>query len=322
MEKEADISLRPREPVGVSVMRVCDALLQSAIHRVKHPGRNSEEDIHAIRTIIKRVRANLRLLRPIIGNAAFQRENTHLKEAAQLFASMREATVGAQTLQGLAATARRGKKRNDATLVHARYSRQIAHTHATASGEIMGRMIQALEATRQRLRKLPITTDDRQAIEAGLKAVYRACRRRMRRAFADGDDTSFHCWRIRVKNLYYELQFLRPVWPKRLKPMIARLKTLQELIGNDHDLAVLKTALQETPKRFGGGPVVKRVVRRLNKRSRRIRRSCRPLAGKIFEQKPRRFVQSLEAHWTEWHDSTGNPTMPLETDERPLRTGR
>jgi len=97
-----------------------------------------------------------------------------------------------------------------------------------------------------------------------------------------------------LKNLYYELQFLMPLLRKRMRSQVARLRKVQELIGDDHDIAVLKAVLQSTPERFGGGPAVKRVVRRLEERSRRLRRASQPLAKKILKEQPRRFLREIE----------------------------
>jgi CHAD domain-containing protein len=74
----------------------------------------------------------------------------------------------------------------------------------------------------------------------------------MTAALDDGDDQAFHKWRIRVKNLYYELQLLEPVWRKRFKKMLSRLTKLQDKIDDDHDLVVLKGLLRKSPDAFGG----------------------------------------------------------------------
>ena len=128
----------------------------------------------------------------------------------------------------------------------------------------------------------------------------------MKRAFSGGGDDCFHRLRIRLKNLGYELQFLMPVWSKRLRSMVAQLKKVEELIGNDHDLTVLKAALQGTPEDFGGRPVVKRVLRQLKKRSQKLRRACRPLAKKVLNERPHRFLRKLHRHWTQWRKSAGS----------------
>jgi CHAD domain-containing protein len=130
--------------------------------------------------------------------------------------------------------------------------------------------------------------------------VYGQGRKRMRAAFVDGGDTAFHKWRIRVKNLYYALQLLEPVWPKRLGKMIARLRKLQEKIGDDHDLTMVKALLEKTPEAFGGAQNVARLIDRLNKRSKKLRRPSKPLGKEIFPEKPRRFTRKLGRHWDEW----------------------
>src|SRR5215471_5371703 len=74
----------------------------------------------------------------------------------------------------------------------------------------------------------------------------------------------FHKWRIRVKNLYYEFQMLQPVWPARLDKMVAGLGQLQDKIGADHDLVVLKRSLQRNRDTFGGTESVEQVLNSLN----------------------------------------------------------
>jgi CHAD domain-containing protein len=78
------------------------------------------------------------------------------------------------------------------------------------------------------------------------------CRKLAGKELRQGDDEAFHKWHIRVKNLYYELQMLQPVWPERLVKMVADLRQLEEKIGADHDLVVLKQSLLKTPDAFGG----------------------------------------------------------------------
>jgi CHAD domain-containing protein len=138
------------------------------------------------------------------------------------------------------------------------------------------------------------------AIRPGLREVYRQCRRRMRTALSQGDDEAFHKWRIRVKNLFYELQTLQPVWPERLEKMVAGLRQLETEIGADHDIVVLKRSLRKTPDAFGGAETVAQVVGPLDEKSRKLRREVEPLGKAIFDQTSRRFVRELGQHWSKW----------------------
>jgi CHAD domain-containing protein len=122
----------------------------------------------------------------------------------------------------------------------------------------------------------------------------------MERALRQGDDEAFHKWRIRVKNLYYELQMLQPVWPARLNKMVSGLERLQDEIGADHDLVILKRSLRKTPDAFGGAETVEQLIDSLDHKSRKLRRVAEPLGRAIFDQTSHRFVRELGQHWNKW----------------------
>jgi CHAD domain-containing protein len=119
----------------------------------------------------------------------------------------------------------------------------------------------------------------------------------MRDAIELGEDSAFHRWRIRAKNLYYELEFLESVWPKRLHRLVSRLSKLQDEIGLDHDAAVLRAWLKKTPENFGGSETVQRVVGCLDSQTQKLRKRVVPLGQKIWGEKPRRFARQVVRHW-------------------------
>jgi CHAD domain-containing protein len=157
-----------------------------------------------------------------------------------------------------------------------------------------------LDQTRRNFHRLRISRNEWKAIEPGVRRVYRQCRRRMMRALAHGDDDAYHKWRIRIKSLYYELQMLQSVWPARLTKIVAGLNKLQDQIGADHDLVVLKRSLDRNPLRFGGSESVERVLMSANDKSRKLRQTTDPLGKAIFEQTSRSFVSELGQHWNNW----------------------
>jgi CHAD domain-containing protein len=170
----------------------------------------------------------------------------------------------------------------------------------TNIGEALSQIRGDLEQTKRNLQRLRLIDGEWEVVEAGLQEVYRQTRKRMSTALHDGGDEAFHKWRIRVKNLFYELQLLEPVWPKRMDKMTARLSKLQDKIGLDHDIAVLKTLLRKTPETFGGSEAVERLIRRLDAESRKLRHATEPLGAKIFAKKPGRFVRKLGRRWSSW----------------------
>ena len=289
-----DISLHADEPLLAGLLRVAKSLIQHAVGCIEHPNNDRAEDVHAVRTSIKRLRAILRLVRPAIGRTFFERENAHLRKAARRLAFTRDTDVARQTLVELSDEI----GRDMLTTTVSGFEKQ-----ATPPADIDNTMSDValdLEQIGRSIARLRLPGDDWQVIEPGLLAVYRQGRKRMNSAFAAGDDEAFHQWRIFVKHLYYELEFLESVSPKRLGKMIARLKKLQDMIGADHDVAVLKSLLQKTPDRFGGAEIVARVVACLAAKSRKLRRASKPLGTAIFCKKPRCFARKLSRRWNDW----------------------
>jgi CHAD domain-containing protein len=307
--------LRAGESIDTVIPRVLVALLDQAIDGLQHPGRHRREAIHAVRTAIKNVRALLRLIRPVIGDRIFRRENLRVKSAAQTLAPMRDMAVGLQTLRTFASQGGNQKRRRHFLIVVANYAKWAKARQPASEARIRDASIRSLRASRERLSKLRLPSDDWQLIEPGLEKIYRACRRRMRCAFTDGGNAAFHRCRIRLKNLYFALQFLQTAWPTRLRPLVAGLKKVQQQIGKDHDLAVLESTLQSMPRGHDSDVSIQRALRYLKRRGRKLRRDCRPLVERLLKEKPRSFMRKFARHWATWRTinrKSRHSSTPLE----------
>ena len=242
----SSISLQSHETLRDGLLRVVDELIDSLTNTQPHVSQNREEDIHRVRTTIKRLRALLRLVRPAIDPAFFNRENARLGTAAALLSFARDAEVARGTLKTLAVSDEIDREAVRSVL-------SVLETRAepaTDSQRTMSEVNRRLEQTRTNLHRLKLHGSDREVLEAGIRAVYGQGRRRMKTAIKQGQDDAFHRWRIRAKNLYYELQFLESVSPKRVGRIVSRLSELEDQIGHDHDAAVLRAWLKKQPQTF------------------------------------------------------------------------
>lgn len=307
MTKRPDTSLRAGEAAAAGVLRISDALLRYAIARIRHPSADRDEDIHAVRTTLKHLRALLRMIRPAISETAFRRQNARWKNAARRLGLARDLTVGRQSLEKLSKAASGESGRQAFSLVQDHYGKHAASHPPTRRESALRAVAKTLETSRLGLRRLRIKAADWAVIGPGLEEVYREARHRMKKAFADGSDEAFHRWRIRVKNLFCELQTLSPVWPKRLARTLKKLAILQNKIGSDHDLVVLKAALRAKPGQYGGKAAVNIVLGHLQKRSEKLRRDSRRLAEALLGEKPARFIREFEQHWNKWRKKTPSP---------------
>jgi CHAD domain-containing protein len=90
------------ESVSADLRRIVDELIKSTVACTKQPSTDREEDLHQVRLAIKILRAILRLLRPLVSNTFFKRENARLRSAARRLARLRDLGVARRTLEQVA----------------------------------------------------------------------------------------------------------------------------------------------------------------------------------------------------------------------------
>jgi CHAD domain-containing protein len=289
----SNISLHSQETLRNGLLRVVDVLTDSAVDSLSHQSQNGGQDIHQVRTTIKRLRALLRLIRPAVDPAFFNRENARLRTAAGLLSFARDAEVARETLKTLPVSNQSDQDAVRSVLSGFESNVELPNDVEQTVAEVKRR----LEQTRRNFQRLKLGGSEREILERGLRAVYRQGRNRMKDAIELREDNAFHRWRIRAKNLYYEIEFLESVWPNRLQGLISRLSKLQDEIGRDHDAAVLHAWLKKTPENFGGSETVQRVLGHLDSQSKKLRKRVVPLGRKIWREKPRRFARQVVRHW-------------------------
>src|SRR5437588_484133 len=94
-----------------------------------------------------------------------------------------------------------------------------------------------------RLGRGALGSDGWPAIDGGLMRTYRDGRRAMREASRTRTLEALHDWRKRVKDLWYELRLLAPVCGPAFQGAAAEAGELADILGDDHDLGVLRQTL-------------------------------------------------------------------------------
>ena len=344
---ERQLGLLPGEqlPAGVQRMALGQVDLAIALLEGEDDGPPDERAVHETRKALKRLRALVRLLRPELGEARYERENAAIRGVAAHLAGARDAAVMLATLDSLiernARKLRRsravGKLRKALAAEHAHRER-LTFEQAGARAEVLGE----LRALRMRIAawQLPDSAGC-SLIEPGLRRVYRQGRRRYRRAAAGKGDVTrtLHEWRKRVKDLRYAAEMLERRPPAkgdlagagkgqrrrrkaaareaaRMKRLARRADDLGELLGEEHDLALLgellvrgkgakgKRARRGKPGAAGIGRARRRRVpprtrRRLlkliSRRRRKLRKRALRRGERLYSRSPRRFSRRIRS---------------------------
>jgi CHAD domain-containing protein len=300
--------LRAAESVGDGIRRNVRREVEKALDhlgaKVKPRQRDAWESdaVHEVRKCFKRVRAALRLVREDLGDDVYHEENWCFRDAARPLTEVRDAKMLVETLDKLSQQCKAQIESGTAVKVHAallanqqEVTRRVLRQDRTFAvvGEVAARALAGLSDWK-------MDRDGWEAVEGGLRRVYRAGHRVMSLAAAGPSVANLHEWRKQAKYLWHQLQLLEPAWTGREKDLGDRVHRLSQLLGEDHDLAVLRQTLAADPLTYGGHGALKGLFQPLDRQREELERQAFELGRQIYKDSPRAFTCRIEAYWRAW----------------------
>jgi CHAD domain-containing protein len=297
--------LRHGESGTKAVQRIVGREAKKAMKDLAAAGPARDAAVHDARKRIKKARAALRLIRKPLGERRFRRENEALRDAARPLSEIRDAKILVEAFDALVADAgRRHRPR-------ARHVRQMLVAHQSrVRRRVFGRTeplrpaAEALESARKRAQGWSVGGRGWTALGAGLRRVYRAGRRVFVEAQREASDERLHEWRKQAKYLWHQLEILEPIAPSPIKALARQTHRLSDQLGHDHDLAVLKSRVSRSGARVPRTEV-DALSRLIDRRREELRAEAIGLGARVYDERPRRFAQRLEARWYAWRARAG-----------------
>ena len=292
--------LHADEYVPDGIRRIAGGQLLSAREDLDGASKQTLGDaVHETRKRLKRLRACLRLSRDALGDGTYDRENTIFRMAGRRLSAARDAEVLVETLDGL-------RERFAAELAPAATDALRARLHDEHERAMDGlrddeaaidATLAELDAARTRAAGWTLDADGFAAVRPGLGRIYRRGRKRMRAATREPTTENLHEARKRVKDLWHATQIVRPAAPKKLKRLSKRAHHLADLLGDDHDLAVLRDYVVRNPQCFGDEASMRALLAVLDRRREALQRDALTLGRRLYEPPPKRFVGRIERGW-------------------------
>ncbi len=314
--------LKADESVRAGLLRVTARELARAQTELRSEGRE-DDAIHEIRKSLKRTRAVLRLVREELGNATYHRENFACRDAARPLTELREAAVFVETLDGLTATL--GGEREAAAFAEVREAlvrrQRAVAKRVLANGRAFARVAKALEGSQARLPAWPIERDHWLALQAGLGRVYREGRRARAAAAKKPSVELLHEWRKQSKYLWHQLQLLEPAWRSAERELGEQAHQLSVLLGEDHDLAVLRRLVKAAPASYGGRRAVGPLLPLIDRRRRALQQEAFALGERLYRDPTTLFKKRLARYWKRWRATARGPQLVAD-GRRPTRRVR
>ncbi len=294
--------LRAEEPVGKGVKRVLRRQLDAAVSGLSGPDADADATLHDARKRLKKARGLLRLVRDSLGEKVYRRENRRFRDAGRPLSQVRDAKVLIDTLDGLlAGHGGEVKAKPFARLREAlEAKRREAREGAPGSKDGLARVREAAEEGRAEAKHWSIRPGGWQALRPGLKKVYKAGRRALAAAAGDASVENLHQWRKQAKYLRYVIRLLKPVSPRPMGRLADRAHDLEQTLGRDHDLAVLRQVVEAADDEIAREGDREKLLALIDRRRSELQREAFRLGRRVYRDKPGDFLRLVKQYWKAW----------------------
>jgi len=291
-------ALKEDEPFGQGMARIAAGRAEKALERLRAAasGEVDEADaVHGARKDMKKLRAVLRLLRGPLPKKVRRAEDERYRDAARSLAASRDAEVKLQTLEKLAGQA--GDLPEEAVEAWRQLLAGDRKAAVDTDEAALAAAAAAIEAGRGAIDRWQLDGDGWKTVDSGLTRVYRRGRRGLREVEADPGEANVHQWRKRAKDLRYALELLEGAWSGPLGATAGEARRLTDLLGDHHDLALLRADLRE---RRLGGEEARRIEATIGERQERLVGQALPLGRRLYAEPPKAFSRRLRRYWEAW----------------------
>jgi len=285
------------ESLADAVPRIVCEQMERAVAVLTVPDPDVTQAIHQVRKRCKKIRGLLRLVRGSF-SASYPQENAWFRDLARSLAGVRDADVMLECVEKLRAAFGRDLEPDAFLSVRQALEQRRDALHNDASlPQRLGGVASQLQGARPRVLGWRLDDAGITAIEPGLVRTYRRARKALRAGYEEPAPERFHAWRKRVKYHWYHLRLLREIWPAQMKGLAAEASRLADLLGDDHDLAVLRMTLAHDGDTLGEPEQITALSGLAQRRQDRLRAEARTLGLRLFAGKPADFGARMCTCW-------------------------
>ena len=289
--------LQPNEDLRAGILRTAGEQLDAAVRALEDEiSDDPVEAVHAARKAVKKERSLLRLTRAALPAKRRQAENAALRRAARGLSDARDAEVMVQTLDQVAKRFAGQLPERSFEAVREPLERdRDAHRARLANSARVPEAAGQLGGARARLDSWQLRSGGWAALEPGLRRSYQRGRRAMGEAKHRPSAERMHAWRKRVKDLWYHERFLASVGGPAIRGQAKDLHLLADLLGDHHDLGVLRRRLTGDPPHVAAD--VDGIIGLIDHRQAELEGQALGLGLRIYAEKPGAFVRRMRSAW-------------------------
>jgi CHAD domain-containing protein len=296
------LRLKPNQPAGKQTKRIVGHEVEASLHDLSQQPTDPaqlDEIVHDVRKRLKKVRAVLSLVRDELGEKTYRRDTACVRESSLPLKDIRDAQALIETLDKLASVSSHQLSARAIAdfreLLEAR--KQYACNEFWDNSPGYNRVLRKLRKTRVRSRNWKLKQLKWSDLRHGLQHVFVAGSRAF--AVASGNQTAehLHAWRKKVKCFWYQLQILQPVWQQTQDELGRELDQLAEILGDDHDLAILYQVVSAEAAATGHDADLVDLTIVIDERRSALERTAFELGSRVYERRPKALMEQIERWW-------------------------
>jgi CHAD domain-containing protein len=289
-----------RQTARTSVLAAIDGQLEGAVESlsVTVPDERPAA-IHDARKRLKKARSALRMVRGSVGRATARRLNDELRAIAATLSDRRDADVLVETVDALHA---RFPGRVPAATFEALGNRLAQQAAAAGADDDNADQIARLEAVREALKEADFSRVRWKSVGQGIDRAYRRGRKGYKGA-SHASTAGLHRWRKRAKDLWYHHRLIKDANPSVVAAYAKDAHQLSDLLGDDHDLAVVRATIvhQDPP---ATAPVdLDPMVDLIDARRAELQAQARELARRLYAESPKAFSRRTRTYLRAFTDT-------------------
>jgi hypothetical protein len=288
--------IKSGQDMSAEIRRIVLEQLDIATSELRSVGDpETDQAIHDARRRVKKIRAVIRLVRPVL-DKTYSVMDGDLSDVSRMLAPVADGQGVIETLNVLAKRYRKVLPRKTALAIRSDLIERERRIDSQARAEgVLEQAASTLHAERARVKRWQLKAEGFRAIEPGLKESLRRARDAMLAARLHPTLERYQTWRRRVKNHWFHVRLIESRCGNQLMTYQRRLEALDGILGEYHNLMLLRDVLvtdSGLSRREAGRCL--RVVARYQKT---LRRDAHLLGTRIYSERPRRFVRRVKRLW-------------------------
>lgn len=289
-----------KKTVKAGIVNIAKSQIDKAIEEIDDEKLDRHEVVHQVRKRCKKLRGLIRLIRPAF--PGYKQENAFFRDVAGKLSFVRDAQSVIECFDDLAEYY--GNRAEAALFEPVR--RHLMNRRSEIADNVVeleerlttfrARMVEA----RGRVNTWKITEEGFDAIAGGFMKTYLRGNKAFSQAYEKSSVANFHEWRKRVKYHWYHCRLLREIWPEMLKVHRQTADDLADLLGDDHDLAVLQETLEKERHNFDDAGELETIFALIGARRAELQHQAQFLGERVYAEKKKHIAKRFGSYWMSW----------------------